>query len=543
MKLNILGTLDNKENVINQILTYHGLKEDWLTADKSFFHDGRKMRNFQEGYDLLEKHKNGKIYILQDADTDGITSVAVLYLWLQETYPAMQLNYIIPEGKTHGIINDLMPEKEECDLFIILDASSNEVEKHKEYSEIYDLLILDHHSLSQNAVSNDYAVIINPQHPHCPYPNKSLSGVGVVYKFIETIDKINNIDNHTKYLDLVASGQIADVMSLKSYENKAIANIGLNNLLNPFITAYIKADGRLKDKTKLTPIGVSFYLAPIINSVIRIGSLELKTNMFRAMIGEIAAEPVIAEMIKIKGKQDRSKEPIVTRIVLDLQRNGRDKNAVIAAIAPERLPYSMTGLVAGQLAGMYQKPTILVREQIDEETNKVNYIGSARSMNESSVENFKDFCNESELFNWALGHQPACGISLPKENLDKFLSYANNELPPFERQFNVWELGNNKSEIIEILDLLSSHYGTDFPEILLLDKVYINNNAEIVGQHKNTLRVMGKDLTYVHFRYKGDLPENSKVLQIIGKPNINEWMGLKQPQIIIEYIEEQELEL
>lgn len=397
MKINILGKI-NENNAIEKILKEAGLNKEWVNAGKECLLDGSVMRNFQEGVELLKKHKNDKVWILVDSDVDGITSSAILYLWLERTFSNMELNYIIPEGKVHGILDPLMPKKEDCDLFIIPDASSSEIDKHEKYSKLYDILVLDHHEFMDTALENPYAVVINPKHPLCSYSNKNLSGAGVVYKFIEAFDKLDEIDKHSDLIDLAAIGMIADVMDFTHLENKAIANIGLNNLKNPFVLAYMSAEARMKNKELLTPTNVSFYLAPLINGVIRIGSVQDKIDLFEAVIGKQRPELVIVDLIKIKGRHDRQKDPVVTRIVFNMQKNKTDNNSIIFATAPSTMPRTMTGLIAGQLAGMYQKPAILGRVN-----DEGDFVGSLRSLNGSSVENFKDFCEESGLFNWVAG--------------------------------------------------------------------------------------------------------------------------------------------
>lgn len=396
MNIKIEGVLDSEKNVVEQLLTIRGLDQEWLNAGPKDLHDGSLMRNFKEGYELLKKHKNGRIVILIDNDTDGITSAAVMLLWLQKTYPQMEIDYVIAAGKTHGIIFDVLPPVEDYDLLIIPDASSSEIEKHKILKEQgKDILILDHHEVEQE--ENEFAVVINPYHPQCAYPNKGLSGVGVVYKFIEAIDHILQVDNHTEYLDLVATGMVADMIPMTDMETKALVNMGMEVINNPYIIAYLKADGRIKGKP-FTPTIVSFYLAPQINAVIRMGTVEDKIELFKAVIGEIESEYVVANIISIKGKQDRGKEPIVTRIVMDLQKSGRDKEKIIFAEVPKRTPSSLTGLIAGQLANLYQRPAIVGRTKEDG-----NFVGSARSINGSSVENLKDFSEGSGLFNFVAG--------------------------------------------------------------------------------------------------------------------------------------------
>lgn len=64
-----------------------------------------------------------------------------------------------------------------------------------------DILVLDHHEADR--VSENACVINNQL---CNYPTKSLSGVGIVYKFCCYLDSIMNTNYANSYLDLVALG-------------------------------------------------------------------------------------------------------------------------------------------------------------------------------------------------------------------------------------------------------------------------------------------------------------------------------------------------
>lgn len=59
---------------------------------------------------------------------------------------------------------------------------------------------------------------------------------------------------------------------------------------------------------------------------------------------------------------------------------------------------NLTGLIAMKLCQEYQKPTIVLREGNDEV-----FKGSFRVNNNSPLTNFKDFCNESGLVEYAQG--------------------------------------------------------------------------------------------------------------------------------------------
>jgi single-stranded DNA-specific DHH superfamily exonuclease len=100
------------------------------------------------------------------------------------------------------------------------------------------------------------------------YPNKDLSGVGITWQFCRYLDTLLNSSNADKYLDLVALGLDADMMSLKSFETKHLMQKGFKQLQNPFFEAMTEKNA-YSMKNKINPISVAFYVAPYINAIVR----------------------------------------------------------------------------------------------------------------------------------------------------------------------------------------------------------------------------------------------------------------------------------
>ena len=73
----------------------------------------------------------------------------------------------------------------------------------------------------------------------CNYPNKTLSGVGIVYKFCQYFDNLLGTDYANNIIDLVALGMIADVMDLRNFETKRIIDMGLAHITNPFFQTMV----------------------------------------------------------------------------------------------------------------------------------------------------------------------------------------------------------------------------------------------------------------------------------------------------------------
>lgn len=159
----------------------------------------------KQGAQMLIQHisENHRIMIQIDSDCDGYTSAAHLINYLYCLFPAFVQNnicYRIHTGKQHGIILETIPE--DVKLVIAPDSSSNDYEEHKILNERgVDVLVIDHHEADK---WSEHACVINNQ--LSSYPTKSLSGVGMVYKFCSYIDRILGINYADQFLDLVALG-------------------------------------------------------------------------------------------------------------------------------------------------------------------------------------------------------------------------------------------------------------------------------------------------------------------------------------------------
>ena len=209
MEYKLISEKNNNLSVIQQVLINRGIAlkdiDHYLNTTENDNLDPSLIERIKDGVMILIKHinNNDKILLQVDSDCDGYTSSSLLLNYLYQLFPYYVQNNILyrfHSGKEHGIIVSTIPE--DVKLVIAPDSSSNDYEQHKELSEKgIDVLVIDHHEAEK---VSEYACVINNQ--LCDYPTKSLSGVGMVYKFCQLIDKLlgkNIIDN---YLDLVALG-------------------------------------------------------------------------------------------------------------------------------------------------------------------------------------------------------------------------------------------------------------------------------------------------------------------------------------------------
>ena len=209
MKYKLINPINKSYTAVEQVLSNRGIAVSevtkYLKTTDECLHSPRLLDNIREGAKLYVQHlsKGSKIFIQVDSDVDGYTSASALYNYTFMVAPAAarKIVFRIHNGKEHGVIVDTVPD--DVSLVVIPDAGSNQYEEHKALKERgIDVLILDHHECEEE--SKD-AIVVNNQLSH-NYPNKALSGVGVVYKFCKFIDEIMQQDIADNYLDLVALG-------------------------------------------------------------------------------------------------------------------------------------------------------------------------------------------------------------------------------------------------------------------------------------------------------------------------------------------------
>ena len=181
------------------------------------------------------------------------------------------------------------------------------------------------------------------------------------------------------FLDLVVAGLIADVADLRDLETHRIVEKGLLHIYSPLLQTIIdKNDYTLKGK--LNPKGISFSVAPIINSITRIGTLDEKEMLFKSMLERFACtlipsekrghkgEPVqlVEEAYRIasnvRNRQNKIRDGKLAELLELIETNNLADNKILVVQDPVSNgdEKGITGLVANQLMSKYKKPVLLL---------------------------------------------------------------------------------------------------------------------------------------------------------------------------------------
>lgn len=535
--------------------------------------DAYNLKNIDHAAERLLHHlrRNSKILFIVDCDVDGFTSSSILWLYIKHTFPEIELEFTVHEHKQHGLDDkiDWITDEARWDLVIIPDAGSYDVKEHRMLGELgMDVIVLDHHDqlYDENGnpvVSNLPTTIVVNNQLSPDYTNKSLCGAGVVYKFCEVLDNKLGIHLAHNYIDLAALGEIADVMDRTNVETNYIMMEGLKNIHNEGFRTLIESQSySLKEKAVspyegLTPIDVAFYIAPLINAITRVGTVQEKETMFYCFIEpnkavpsskrgarpgdiEYAAEQTARVGKNAKARQDRLKEQALGVIDFKIQKDGLDDNNIIIVEldGSDNIPQELTGLVAMNVVSKYHKPVMIGRRN-----NRNEIQGSIRSDgNFAGLPSFKKFLEDSGLVTYTAGHDNAAGWGLNGDKLDALISYANHKLKAedFENCYVVDYILDGSDYNEDLLSSIAEHpefFGNHIEEPMVVIKNIPLMNLMTMGTNKDSIKISYNGIDYVKFKDTTFIEEvmnnRTKKLIVYGRANLNVWMGKKSVQIFI----------
>jgi single-stranded-DNA-specific exonuclease len=550
-KYKLIGENDYLFDVQGTILRNRGIDnaEQYLKIDRKVENSYKKLKNIDKAVECLDKHieNNNNILIVVDPDVDGYTSGCIMYQYLKMIDEKLKIKWAVHDDKVHGLEGIDIPKGTK--LVIVPDAGSNDFGKHYElYKMGIDVIILDHHECEGES---EYAIVVNPQLGG--YPNLNLSGAGIVYKFCQALDNHYWNEYADYFLDLVALGNIADSMSMTELETRYYVEMGLKEINNDFFRALIrKQNFSMKGKVNVTT--VAFYISPLINSVIRVGSLEEKLDMFKSFIGvkelvkykprgaESTLVPLVDDMARrctnIKAKQKRMIDNITEEVNELIQEKFLDQNKVIFIYGLQSLDSGLTGLICMQIASKYKRPAIVLSDK----NKSGNFRGSARGYEKGDLKDFKTITENTGLFEMAKGHLNAYGLEIKGENIESAIKEFNKLLSNFSFEdiydvdFIIPADSMNDYIIKEILTL-ADLWGKDIDEPYVIIENIPISRAEVLlkGQKQDTIVLSYNHIEYIFYKQNEEVYNQiieSRYITIVGKAGLNEYKGNVTYQVI-----------
>lgn len=564
---------DIRNNYTIELLKERGLSEDEIkyfleVPNDDYLQNPKWLDNMDKAAALFDEivklGANERILVVIDSDVDGFTSAAIFIQYLRKFNTEVQIDYILHEGKGHGLSDtiDVILEKyndnPNIQAVILPDSSSNDYEYHERLGELKIWsLILDHHIVEPDTQFSNWAIIVNNQLSE-NYINKDLCGAGVTWQFCRYYDSLHNTSYANDFIDLAALGIVSDMMSMLSLENRYIVHTGFANITNYFFKALCEKQS-FSMGGKVTPMTVAFYITPLINAMIRAGEQEEKERCFEAFfdghklvvshkrgakgaLEELAIESA-RECTNARAKQNRTLDKVEEQLEIKIHKHDLLENKILFVRLEDddQFPSELNGLVAMRLSQKYKKPTIVARLNDEGEIK-----GSSRGLSDSELVSFKNFMDESGFFTFTAGHDNACGIGIYDKNLAAFHEYANRELANVDFGETWYEVNFERiaadNDIEDLIVDIASHddlwgQGCSEPLIHIKDINITKHDVQLLGKDSSTLKIEKFGIAYMKFHAKQMIEDLSKYneikLEVVGRANLNSWMGRETPQIFI----------
>ena len=529
---------------VGHVLVHRGV--DSLESARRFLdpaiedlHDPFRLLDLDAAVERIRRAIDARepILIHGDYDVDGITSTFLLYSVLRDL--GAKVDYRIPHrtrdgyGLSLGAIAEA--ERRGCTLVVTVDCGITALEPvaHAKTRGI-DVVIIDHHEVP--AVLPEAVAIVNPLRKGCPYPFKSLAGVGVTFKLVEALLRHRGgLDRARDFLDVVALGTIADVVPLVG-ENRVLARLGLERINeHPRLGLRALIDVSLLAGRRITSGQVAFVLAPRINAAGRMGNAEQGIRLLLAReSGEarVCAESLEEDNVRRRQKDEQALLEAAQRVATECDY----PNCASIVLWSETWHPGVIGIVASRLVERFQRPTVLVA--LDGERGR----GSGRSLAGLDLNRMLGRC--SDLLEGFGGHAFAAGLTVRRERLPELRArieaIATEELTSEHRIPRVpvdadVKLGECHLDLVEWLERLSPH-GLDNSEPLFVARGVTVQQSSAVGGGKH-LRLAVRDATgtaeAIGFGLGAMSGEvgRSKVVDLAFVPVRNEWMGETRIQL------------
>ena len=446
--------------------------------------------------------QNERIFIYGDYDVDGITSAAMLILFLKQL--GAEVFYYIPDRLKEGYgLSELGIEQaiqNQATLMITVDCGITGVEEVRHaHQQGLDVIITDHHEPAETMP--DAVAILDPKREGCPYPFKELAGVGVAFKLVQAVTTHMNLDPNlpSEYLDLVALGSAADIVPLVD-ENRVLVHQGLerlNQLERIGIRSLAEICG-LKGR-RIGTGQLVFIMAPRINAVGRLGNAEQAVHLLITDSEEDARH--IAQILDKENQTRKFIDEETFNQALEIMENQEGEVGSSVVLSREGWHSGVIGIVASRIVEKVFRPTVMIA--IEDGVGK----GSARSIPNFDVYSAIKQC-EKHLIGFG-GHKYAAGLTIDPKNIPKFKEAFHAAVNSLMEEDHLVQRIHMDAEIdlVEIDDKfvrILNRFAPFGPQNMR--PVFLSRNLQVVG----TPRVIGRD--HLKFRVR----QSNRIFDAIG---------------------------
>lgn len=447
--------------------------EGFLHPDLHRLHDPWQLRHMKEAVRFLVSalKEQRRVVVLGDYDVDGVTGTALL-LDFFASCGFRDLDFFIPNRMEHGY--GLTPASAEAVAALrpeVVVTVDNGITAGPEAARLeaqgIAVVITDHHLADPSRLPQ--GLVLNPNHPDCPYPFKKISGCGVALKLTMALRQVLREEgwwsserpepNLLNLLDLAALGTVADVVPLVD-ENRILVHHGLK-VFNQGTRLSFQVLRKMLNVDTVTAQTLGWKYGPRINAIGRLGDAAPAVKMLLSREESEARE--LALQLESINQERRELGEQMFSTALELAAAEEDPRGLVL-FHPD-FHEGVNGIVASRLVERFHCPVVILSP------GHGVLKGSGRSIPELHLKEVFDECAGS-LQRYG-GHAAAAGCSLLPEHLDSFREHFAEccqrilpELPPPRLQLDgALELSGVQTTLVEQLALLEP-FGEANPEPL-----------------------------------------------------------------------------
>lgn len=365
----------------------------------------RRIRQAQE--------KKERVCIYGDYDADGVTATSLLLLYFRSI--GIDAGYYIPDRHEEGYGLNVAAVRQlakQYDLMVTVDCGVTAVEEVRLARELgLEVVVTDHHHADGTLPD---CPIVNPRLHGYPFPY--LAGVGVAAKLVQAM---GGMDALRPYLDIVAIGTVADIVSLTD-ENRALVQAGLaaaSHATRPGLLALMEVAG-LRGKP-LSSSSIGFALGPRINAGGRIGHSSRSVEMLCTQDMDLARK-IASELENHNQIRQSQEQAIMAEALAQIEEQADFIGDRVLVVVGENWNAGVIGIVASRLVERYNRPAFVLAREKD------TYVGSARSIR--GVPLFDHMQSIADVFVRYGGHDMAAGLTIESRRLDEFKRRINDEM-------------------------------------------------------------------------------------------------------------------
>lgn len=536
----------------NRFINTSEAVREFLYPNASDLHDPFLMKGMDKACVVINDVINTgkKIRIIGDYDADGVFSTYILYDALSKL--GAVVDYRIPDRVQDGYgINERLVREASEDAVSLILTCDNGISAAEQIALAYELgmrvIVTDHHDIP--TVLPKAEALLNPKLETCGYPFRELCGAGVAMKLAVALGA-----EQTRYLGFAAVATVCDIVTLLE-ENRTIVKLGLQQLQqcsNPGVKAL--AEGNQIRLSAINTGDIGYRIGPCINASGRLANAELAMQLLLAP-DEHTAKEIAGELIRLN-EERKEKTQLAVEAAIQLVEEGAAYSDKVLVLLLKDCHESVAGIVAGKIKESYNRPTIILTY------GKDCIKGSARSTEYYNIIENLRAC--SELLLHFGGHPMAAGLSITEENVALLRKRLNETADVTEEDLEgkvsidlLVPFSYVSEERIDEIKLLEP-YGPGNPAPLFAVKNVSIISVQRIGREKSFMKffLQGEEgckieaLCFIKeydklqqemvAKYGADEFEaliqrkpNKVRLSIAYEMDINEYMGMRAPQIIV----------